>query len=296
MAEATLTPVGPGITQPEDPELPDSQQSPEAPDQEPEDNFDDVLALLSEVDPDSDKPAVPSNDTGPSSTPAVPRTEAEIEADVAARLEARNNQQETVRQRSRQIEGMRSSFRAMDGDVSSLLAELGITQEADVKRIKDRFAQHNGHWNELYQTDVKAAHDAGVEGIRIGIWQSVAATIGKDGAEEIIQANHQDWKDVLEDYSERSAKKKGLKSAAEVKDAVKAGQTALLKRFKDMGVEIPRGGEGHIPAARSGSSGIRMSKAAFEALSIPEQLAVPGAERARIYADDAAAQARNNRP
>lgn len=292
MAEATLTPVELGITQPEDPELPDSQPTePESQQQEQEEDFSDVLSLLDESEEvKGDKPAVPSEGTGPSST--KPKSEAEVEQEVENKLAAR----EVSRLRQRAVDGARENLHRLDTDISQYLEARGITQESDVKVLKDRILQFNGHWNTVYQADVEGAkvETAGV--ISTNIVQAIEIHVGKDAVEEIRSANHHDWGGYLEDFAEHYAKKKGLKSAAEVKDAVKAGQTALLKRFKDMGVEIPRGGEGHIPAARSGSSGTRMSKAAFEALSIPEQLAVPGAERARIYADDAAAQARNNRP
>ncbi len=242
-----------------------------------------VQALLDE---DSDG-AGGTDATAQGTTEQKPRTEAEIEAAAEARVIQRLTIQGQKQAKTNEVEGVRRSFVAMDADLQILQRELDAAYYAaqstgdntavlDVqRRMKNRIDQHNGHWGTLYHNDVLEAHNLGSNQVRGWIHQAIEAQLGK-GEFEDLQAKHEEWAGVLEDYAERYAKKKGWKAASEVKAAENKAHIKAMKAFEKItGVRLPRGDtDKGIPIAQGSAGGLRVGTVEWaENASVPELLA-----------------------
>ncbi len=273
VAEAVTEPGLPEVVEQEVPNP--SETTVETPPVEaPEDNFEDVLALLNEGSAGEGG----ADTTTQGETALVPRTEAEIEAAVVQRLTAQGQ----TAAKARQIEGVRESFKGMDADLQNLQVELdGAYSQGDTarvldvqRRMKNRIDQHNGHWNTLYHNDVLEAHNLGGNDVRKSIHEVVQTHLGKGEYEDLL-SKHQEWGTMLEDYAERYAKKQGWLPKAEAQKRFSDGQRDTLKKLKKLGIDLPRGDTDRgIPAAQGSAGGLRVGTQEWaESASVAELLA-----------------------
>lgn len=211
---------------------PNPATEPEAAAENEETSYDDILTNLL-ADPATeagDGKATSADETGP---PEKVLTPDEIREQTRRDVERENAQKQTDYQRQQQLNGIRRSFASLDDDLDKILTEeLGVTDLNQIKRVKARVQQHNGHWNELYQNDVQGA-------------QAVTKTAMR---EALIEAGKKftgekefDPGTSLDEYAERIAEhaRKGYKSPSEIKAERTDAQKVLLKRLDAMGVVIP---------------------------------------------------------
>lgn len=232
-----------------------------------ETSYDDILTglLADPATATGDGEAAPANETGP---PEKALTPEEIREQTRRELEAENAKKQTDYQRQQQLAGIRRSFASLDDDLDKILSEeLGVTDLAQIKRVKSRVQQHNGHWNELYQNDVQTAQQAAITAMREAL---IEEGVKRTGNKEFAATAIPEYVDTLVAHE---IKAKGYKTAAEVKEERKAAQLDLLKRLREMGVELPTERVPNVPAARSGGGPGPSSLAAYNSATMEQRAA-----------------------
>lgn len=228
----------------------------------------------------------------------VALTPEEAKAQGRREAEAEIANRQTTAQRQAYLDGVRRSFQAVDAELDAKADEWGLTTEGR-QWLRGRFQAHNGHWGVLHQAALnEASPEIKIQGFNEGVmdasekaWTGIKEELGEPALKAIQTAKPDTWADLAKAVAKEARKGYVPSSDYVSKASAKAQLDKLEAALKDRGASgiVTRsladltGGTGpDTPAARGGSGG-RMTKAAFDALPIDEQLKVPAAERARIY-------------
>lgn len=244
----------------------------------------DYTSVLAELVPDATEDAkdAPAVADSPEAALKDKTPEQLLELGEQRALAKLGQAQETTNQRNRET-GLRNTLASSRKDLQDLLTPITSDPQVVLDAIAKLDQVHGAHIA-IRDADVKNATEATVQAMRAALTEAGAKFTGLKDFEPGTS---------LDEYATKIAEhaRKGYKSPTEVKDAVKDGQVALLKRLKAAGVEIPTERVPNVPEARAG--GTRLPTfAAFDAMDISEQEKFTPEQRQRIYADDAARRAR----
>ncbi len=235
-----------GQVEGEKPETPESNPE-QAPEAEPEENFDSLLAELLPEDATEETTGeqAGADSEADSLKGLTPQQILELGEQRGAEKTLGNLTEQTRSQQQINREnGLRNVLATSRQGVLAELYQAGIDPEsAPAMRIIAKLDEVHGAHYAVKDADIKNATEAVVSQMRQAlINEGVKRTGNKDFAANAIP----EYVDTLVAHEVKS---KGYKTASEVKQAVKDGQVAIIKRFKDLGLD-PTGRVPNVPPAR----------------------------------------------
>lgn len=219
------------------PETPESIPEPVA--AEPEEDFTSLLGELipateeaTDVPAPADKPADVLKDKTP---------EQLLDMGEQRAIAKLSQQSEVVNQRNRE-NGLRNVLATSKNAVQAELSQAGVDTDTAL-RILAKFDQFHGTHLELKDADINNASAATVAAMRQAL---IEEGVKRTGNKDFEAAAIPEYIDTLLAHE---IKAKGYQTKAEVTEAVKQGQIALIKRYKELGID-PTGRVPNVPAAR----------------------------------------------
>ncbi len=279
------------ITQPEA-EAPVSPEPVEeiapAPEPEVEDDFaTDVLKELGLADlatPTETGGAAPANETeadpyaGLSAKEAYEKGQKDTEAAESAKTSTKDYQT--------YVKGVTNSFQSVDADLKAFASEVGLSlDQAD--QLRQRFANHNGHWKVLHDHTVMQEKQTYQENVR----QTLLAAAKRAGIENPEFASIDEYAAKLTEHGQAGHVPES-KAKERERDAATKAVAAYRKRLTNAGVDIPGVRAVEAPNNPGNGGGALPSFAAFNNMDITDQEKYTPEQRARIYANDARQRAR----
>lgn len=143
-------------------------------------------------------------------------TPEQIEAKVADKLAAKNRANQSVQERVNYINGIKAYVKDSTSAVDRLADEKGWSVE-ERKAVKDRLNAIVGDFDQILDYDTRNAKTEGAQYVANLYAKGTVETLGKEAAETLFKAGHQDPQSYLEGYGEAYTKNKGYLSPAAVK-------------------------------------------------------------------------------